>query len=510
MTVSRRGRPTTVTTVEPAATSFGRLFLDRVVATPDTEAFRYPTGSGWAHLSWAATGDRVTRLAAGLLALGLQSEERVAIACSTRVEWVLADFAVMCAGGAVTTVYPSTLPEDVGYIVADSQSRFVVAEDETQVEKLRAHRDRLGAVEKVIVVDGPLAEADGDWVMTFAALEDLGRQYLAERPTAVDDAVAASQPDHLATLIYTSGTTGRPKGVAAHPRQLALRGRRRRRARHPAARRRAVPVAAAGALVRQDAARDPVPGRLRVRRRRARRQDRRQPRRRAADVHGRRAADLREGVRPRRRARRGGGRGAPEDLPLGVRRRVQGGRGTPRRPRARRRAEGPARRRRPAGLQQDQGTDGRPDPLLLLGQRGALARGGPVVRGRRAGDPRGLRADRDQRGDHAEPAGSGRLRHRRPADAGHRGQDRRRRRDPGPRRRRHARLPQPARADGGGAARRRVVRDRRRRRARRPGAGAHHRPQEGPAQDLAAASTSRRSTSSRSSRRSARSRARWW
>jgi long-chain acyl-CoA synthetase len=211
MTVSSSG--STVTTVEPAATSFGRLFLDRVVATPDTEAFRYPTGTGWAQLSWAATGDRVTRLAAGLLALGLQSEERVAIACSTRVEWVLADFAVMCAGGAVTTVYPSSLPEDVTYIVADSQSRFVVAEDESQVEKLRAHRDRLGAVEKVIVVDGPLAEADGDWVMTFAALEDLGRQYLAERATAVADAVAASQPDHLATLIYTSGTTGRPKGV---------------------------------------------------------------------------------------------------------------------------------------------------------------------------------------------------------------------------------------------------------------------------------------------------------
>ena len=108
---------------------------------------------------------------------------------------------------------------------------------------------------------------------------------------------------------------------------------------------------------------------------------------------------------------------------------------------------------------------------------------GPVVRGRRAGDPRGVRAHRDQCGDHAEPAGSGRLRHRGPADAGHRGQDRRRRRDHGPRRRRHARLPRPARADRGGAARRRVVRDRRRRRARRPGAGAHHRPQEGPAQD---------------------------
>ena len=113
-------------------------------ATPDAEAFRYPSGPGWAQLTWAATGERVTRLAAGLLALGLQTEERVAIACSTRVEWVLADFAVMCAGGAVTTVYPTTLPEDVAFIVSDSQSRFVVAEDETQVAKLRdaPQRDR--------------------------------------------------------------------------------------------------------------------------------------------------------------------------------------------------------------------------------------------------------------------------------------------------------------------------------------------------------------------------------
>ncbi|MFI5099540.1 MAG: AMP-dependent synthetase/ligase [Actinomycetes bacterium] len=211
MTVSSSG--TTSTGLKPAAPSFGRLLLDRVAATPNAEAFRYPSGPGWAELSWGETGERVARLAAGLLALGLATEERVAIACSTRIEWILADFAVMCAGGAVTTVYPTTLGDDVAFIVADSGSRFVVAEDETQVAKLRERRDQIKDVEKVIVVDGPLSEADGDWVLTLGALEDLGRQYLAEKPSAVEDAVAASSPDHLATLIYTSGTTGRPKGV---------------------------------------------------------------------------------------------------------------------------------------------------------------------------------------------------------------------------------------------------------------------------------------------------------
>ena len=61
----------------------------------------------------------------------------MAIACSTRIEWVLSDYAVMCAGGAVTTVYPSTSADDVAFIVSDSGSRFVIAEDETQVAKLR-------------------------------------------------------------------------------------------------------------------------------------------------------------------------------------------------------------------------------------------------------------------------------------------------------------------------------------------------------------------------------------
>ena len=211
MTVSASG--TTADVVTPSASSFGRLVLNRVEATPNGEAFRYPSGAGWAQLTWRETGDRVTNLAAGLLALGLRSEERVAIASSTRLEWVLADFAVMCAGGAVTTVYPTTLGDDVAYIVADSGSRFVVAEDEVQLAKLRERRDQLSAVDKVVLIDGPLSEADGDWVTTLGELEDLGRQYLTEHPSAVQDAVAASRSDQLSTLIYTSGTTGRPKGV---------------------------------------------------------------------------------------------------------------------------------------------------------------------------------------------------------------------------------------------------------------------------------------------------------
>ena len=190
--------------------SVGRMFLDRVVATPTREAFRYPQGGGWTSLTWEQTRDRVWDIAAGLLALGVRAEQRVAIASSTRIEWVLADLAIMSAGAATTTVYPSTTPDDVSYILSDSGSRVVFAEDQTQVDKVLEHRADLPELMAIVVFEG---SGDGDLVLTLGELEERGRQLLAERPTAVDDALAAVGPEDLATLIYTSGTTGRPKGV---------------------------------------------------------------------------------------------------------------------------------------------------------------------------------------------------------------------------------------------------------------------------------------------------------
>lgn len=192
------------------ATSVARMFFDRVEETPQAEAFRFPTEAGWESVTWEQTGQTVRTLAAGLLALGIRHEERVAIASSTRIEWLYADLAITCAGAATTTVYPTTSGEDVGFILADSGSRVAFAEDDAQIAKLRARRDQLPDLFRVITFDGT---PDGDWVLGLNDLRDLGARHLAELPTAVDDAVAAIRPEDLATLIYTSGTTGRPKGV---------------------------------------------------------------------------------------------------------------------------------------------------------------------------------------------------------------------------------------------------------------------------------------------------------
>ena len=164
--------------------SVARLFLDRVSKTPEVEAYRFPVGEAWESVTWKQTGERVSRLAAGLLALGLSSEQRVGIASGTRYEWILADLAVMCAGGATTTVYPTTNAEDVAYIISDSECRVVFAEDEEQVAKLRERKAETPEVKKVVVFDGA---TDGDWIIGLADLEALGEAYLAEHPDAIEE-----------------------------------------------------------------------------------------------------------------------------------------------------------------------------------------------------------------------------------------------------------------------------------------------------------------------------------
>jgi long-chain acyl-CoA synthetase len=199
---------TTLLAARPA--SVGALLQRRVDASASKEAFRYIENDRWVSLSWQQVKDKAFQLAAGLLALGIEREDRVAIASNTRMEWILADLAIMCAAGATTTIYPSTQHEDVGYILADSQSKVIFAEDDLQVSKVLDHLDELAQLITIVQLDG---KVDHDKVMRWADLEKLGREYLQANPTAVDDVIAAIGPQDLATLIYTSGTTGRPKGV---------------------------------------------------------------------------------------------------------------------------------------------------------------------------------------------------------------------------------------------------------------------------------------------------------
>jgi long-chain acyl-CoA synthetase len=192
----------------PSVRSIPGLLRARVAVTPDTEALRHRVGSGWTSTTWAELGDQVRDLALGLIDLGVGERERVAILSGTRVEWIVADLAVLGAAATATTVYPSNTADECAFVLADSGSVVVIAEDDGQSVKLRSVRDRIPAVRHVVVIEGTPSE-DG-WVVTLAEVVARGRSRDREEYDRIVEGIA---PDDLATLIYTSGTTGRPKGV---------------------------------------------------------------------------------------------------------------------------------------------------------------------------------------------------------------------------------------------------------------------------------------------------------
>ncbi|MGL5809549.1 MAG: AMP-dependent synthetase/ligase [Nocardioides sp.] len=202
-------------------------FWSRVDASGEHEAFRYPLADStdpgdsadrpgaagdtvWESRTWREVADDVAEVAGGLLALGIEPEQRVGIAADTSYHWIVADLGILCAGAATTTVYASMMPEDVAFILADSECRVVFVDDAVQFAKVAENRDALVHVKKVVSL---LEEIDDPWVISYDELRRLGREHLAAHPGVLEKVAAEIPADQLATLVYTSGTTGRPKGV---------------------------------------------------------------------------------------------------------------------------------------------------------------------------------------------------------------------------------------------------------------------------------------------------------
>ncbi|WP_203908858.1 AMP-dependent synthetase/ligase [Rhizocola hellebori] len=199
-------------TLEVPYRSIPEMFLKRVAATPDSHAFGGPDANDapvW--YTWAQIGARAKAIAAGLTTLGVGKEDRVAILANTRLDWVVADLGVMCAGGATTTVYPTTEPEDACFIVADSGSKVLIAENPAQAGKMDAAS--CPGLTHIVIIDGEVNQNAVIPQMTLAELEKAGAEALAAQPGLIESIVETIGQDDLATLIYTSGTTGRPKGV---------------------------------------------------------------------------------------------------------------------------------------------------------------------------------------------------------------------------------------------------------------------------------------------------------
>ncbi len=172
----------------------------------DKPALRHKVGDAWEDVSYDELAASVSEVGRGLIELGVQPGDKVAIVAHTRVEWTLAHFAILTAGGVSVSVYQTNSAEECHYVLEHSESEVVFLEDAEQLEKVRSVRDRLPKLREVVVFE-PVEGADD--AITLDELRERGR---GGHQAALDARTDAISPDDVCIYIYTSGTTGPPKG----------------------------------------------------------------------------------------------------------------------------------------------------------------------------------------------------------------------------------------------------------------------------------------------------------
>jgi long-chain acyl-CoA synthetase len=208
------GAPRVDRAPEPVRTIASRV-RDRAMANPGTVAMRHKDRGIWQEVSWERYWDTVQNVAHGLLALGVQPGDRVAIHSENRPEWLYSDVATVAVRAATIGLYPTNPPPEVGYLLSHSGAKVLVAEDQEQVDKALAVIDRCPGLERIIYLEprGIRHRYNHPALLSWDDFLLMGVAHRDGHPDAVTERMAAAMADDIATLIYTSGTTGPPKGA---------------------------------------------------------------------------------------------------------------------------------------------------------------------------------------------------------------------------------------------------------------------------------------------------------
>jgi long-chain acyl-CoA synthetase len=189
--------------------TIGRLFLNTVKSFPKPDLMRYKKEGTYVPLSTDEVKEQVVQTAMGLKELGFKKGDKMILLSDNSPFWVISDLACICLGGITVPIYTSLVPEQIKYIVDDSDAKIVLCSSLELWEKVAVVKGDLEKVEQFVLFEGPAPEG----VHTREELLEMGKKADQNSPGLFEEIAAGLQPGDIASIIYTSGTTGLPKGV---------------------------------------------------------------------------------------------------------------------------------------------------------------------------------------------------------------------------------------------------------------------------------------------------------
>jgi long-chain acyl-CoA synthetase len=191
------------------AETLAQVLLDTLKNYPKPDFMLYKKDGRYIPISTEEFGRLVRSFCLGLRELGLTKGDKIIILSENRPEWVMADLANLCLGSITVPIYTSLVPEQIKYIIDDSDAKAVIVSNQEQWKKIESIRPALAKVRHYITF---LEEAP-DETLTFGDVQALGQKVDSQNPALFEQLAFEVKPDDEASLIYTSGTTGVPKGV---------------------------------------------------------------------------------------------------------------------------------------------------------------------------------------------------------------------------------------------------------------------------------------------------------